>query len=218
MIWRQTWRLCVALAMLLFSRVTWADEAKGFVVVATPGATDIAWPLAGKVYASHWLRPPVIDDGKARVLAGEAGPADLSELAELRAGVKGDDAASREVLAAIAQKLDVRGIIVVQADPPTARLYDATSRSFDAARYEPDASGSWDAAVRSLEKPYLPRPLVTAVPPPAPVKAIKKESKAFYESPWFWVAIGTAALIGGGILIATNIQTNDTVHMQLKMP
>ena len=31
-------------------------------------------------------------------------------------------------------------------------------------------------------------------------------------------AIGAALLIGGGVLIATNVQTGDTIHMQVKLP
>ena len=136
--------------------------------------------------------------------------------------MKGDDAASREVLAAIAQKLDVRAIVVVLASPPTAMLYDATTRSFDAARYAPDSSGAWDGTIRSLERPYAPvpaaTPLVLASTPQPAKKVITKESKAFYESPWFWVAVGAAVLIGGGILIGTSVQTNDTIHMQMRLP
>jgi hypothetical protein len=208
-----------------------AEAVKGVAVVATSGATDAAWPLAGAVYADAALRPAHIDDATARVLAGEAAPpssADLGSLAELRAGVKGDDAASREVLAALARRLSVRAIVVVFAgEPPSARVYDAASRAFDAARYVPDASTAagttWTAALRSLARPYLPEPAKKApaaavsAPPPAPTKPASK-SKAFYESPWFWVAVGAAVLVGGGALIATNVQTGDTIHLQMRLP
>ena len=216
------------LVVLLTCRSARADEPrpkpKGIVVVATEGATDAAWPLARAVYGDDMLRPRDIDDAKARVLAGEAGSADLAELAELRAGVKGDDAASRQVLAALADKLRVVGIVVVSAgDPPSARLYDADTKAFDAARYAPE-KGEWAGAVKSLERWYLPSPppLVTAVPkepePAKPQDKPKEKSKSFYESPWFWAAIGAALLIGGGVLIATNVQTSDTIHMQVRLP
>ncbi|HEY2366166.1 MAG TPA: hypothetical protein VGH87_07270, partial [Polyangiaceae bacterium] len=82
---------------LLTCRSARADEPqlkpRGLVVIATDGATDAAWPLARAVYGDEMLRPRDVDDAKARVLAGETGSADLAELAELRAGVKGDDAA-----------------------------------------------------------------------------------------------------------------------------
>ncbi len=221
--------LLALVALLATSRRAFADEPehvkpRGVAVVATDGATDAAWPLARAIYADEILRPRAIDDAHARVLAGEAGPADLAELAELRAGVKGDDAASRQVLTALADKLHVAGVVVVFAGtPPSARLFDADTKTFDAARYAPE-KGEWSGAVKSLERWYLPSapPLVTAVPkepePTPPKDQPKEKSKAFYESPWFWVAIGTALLIGGGVLIATNIQTSDTIHMQVRLP
>jgi hypothetical protein len=220
--------LLALVAFLVTSRLAHAAEAKtegkGVAVLAVDGATDVAWPLARAIYSSNVLRPPTIDDARARVLAGEpASSPELNDLAELRAGVKGDDAASRQVLGAISEKLSVQAIIVVFAgDPPTARLYDASAHAFDAARYSPDKDG-WKSTVSSLERPYLPQPapLVTNVPPenkplaPAPKQT---KSKAFYESPWFWGAIGAVVLIGGGILIATQVQTSDTIHLQLRMP
>jgi hypothetical protein len=219
--------LCAMVFALLTCRSARADEPqptlkpRGVVVVATEGATDAAWPLARAIYADEALRPRDIDDAKARVLAGEAGTGDL---AELRAGVKGDDAASRQVLAALADKLHVAGVVVVFAgETPSARLYDADAKTFDAARYAPE-KGEWGGAVKSLERWYLPSPppLVTAVPkeqqPAKPQDKPKEKSKSFYESPWFWAAIGAALLIGGGVLIATNVQTSDTIHMQVRLP
>ncbi len=167
------------------------------------------------------------------MLAGEAPSSeakDLADFAELRAGVKGDDAASKSVLDTIGAKLGVRAIVVVLASPATARVYDLASHAFDAARYVPDAGTdahpTWNGALRSLERPYLPvSTAVAATPGPvvAPPrdgheKPKKSESKAFWESPWFWVAVGAAALIGGGILIATNVQTGDTIHLQMRLP
>jgi hypothetical protein len=217
-----------------------ADEPapKGLAVLATDGATDAAWPLAAAVYGDAALRPARIDDPTARVLAGEAAPdssADLKSLAELRAGVKGDDAASRAVLAGIAKRLAVRAVVVVFAGtPPTARVFDASAGAFDAARYDPDPSSgahpTWTSALRSLERPYVTRPAPKPAPkepaaktaPAAAVHAVPparaEKSKAFYESPWFWAAIGAAALIGGGVLVATTVQSGDTIHLQMRLP
>ena len=207
-------------------------QGKGLAVVAADGATDAAWPLAQAVYANAALRPRLIDDVRARVLAGEPPPdsasAEIKSLAELRAGVKGDDAASRELLAGIAQRLSVQAIVVVfPGEPPTARVYDARARAFDAARYQPDAPQAspprWDGALASIERPYAPPPAVkvapaAVAPTPAPLVAKKSESKAFWQSPWFWVAIGAGVLIGGGVLIATNVNTSDTIHLQIRLP
>jgi hypothetical protein len=225
----------LVLALLLATSVlAYATElGTGFAVVAVDGATDVAWPLAQGVYKSALLRPSGIDDARARILAGEPtpplAPPELTEFAELRAGVKGDDAASREVLAALAQKLGVHAIIVVfakeQDQSPSARVYDATTRAFDAARYSPDAGDAaalWTGTLQSLERPYRPQESLSVlgtvkavVPPPKPKPS---ESKPFYESPWFWLAIGTAVLVGGGVLIATNLQTSDTIHLKMQLP
>ena len=224
-----------------------ADEPaprKGLAVVATDGATDAAWPMASAIYGDPELHPVSVDDPRARVLCGEAPSSeakDLAELAELRAGVKGDDAASRQVLGAIGDKLGVRAIVVVFAgDPATARVFDLATKTFDAARYEPDAGShtKWTAALASIERPYVaaPPPKIepagsaaggtadssTRAPQPAvlnqPVKKAESKSKAFYESPWFWVAIGAAALLTAGLLIATNVQSGDTIHLQMRLP
>jgi hypothetical protein len=194
--------------------------------VAVDGATDAAWPLAQRVYQSAVLRPAGIDDARARVLAGEPPPAlspvEITELSELRRGVKGDDAASREVLAALVEKLDVHAIIVVSVaeHQTSARVYDSDLRAFDAARYLPDAPrfDTWHDAIRALERPYLRQPTSLVAPEVDRPKA-RRESRPFYDSPWFWVAVGAAAvLVGGGVILATTLQTNDTIHLTAQLP
>ncbi|HSQ68371.1 MAG TPA: hypothetical protein VLM85_34415 [Polyangiaceae bacterium] len=210
-----------------------ATSPEGIAVVATSGMSDATWPLAQKVYANPSLRPAHIDDARARVLAGESAPSpELSELIELRDGVKGDDAASRQVLGAIAEKLSVRALVVVfsggDGQPPVARVFHADNRAFDAARYSPDAKGGWDGTLELLGQqlgmppaataPAKAAPAVTAATPKSGAPAAGSDSKSFWQSPWFWVAIGAAALIGGGVLVATSVQTTDTIHLQLRMP
>jgi len=203
----------------------------GVAVVATATTTDVAWPLAQKVYANASLRPTGIDDARARVLAGETAPSpELSELIELRDGIKGDDAASRQLLGAIADKLSARALVVVfaggEGQPPFARVYHADTHAFDAARYWPDAKSGWDGTLELLTQQFAPAaalaspPSATPAPKPVPNTTTSKnaDSKSFWQSPWFWVAIGTAVLVGAGVLIATNVQSSDTIHLQLRMP
>ncbi len=220
--------LLVVVVGLLWPAYALADAPvvkRGVAVVATEGMSDAAWSLAQRIYAGP-LRPPAIDDARARVLAGENAPSpELAELIELRNGVKGEDAASRQLLAAIADKLSASAIVVVfsggENQPPVARVFHADNVSFDAARYSPDASGGWTGTVDLLTRQFAPPPPVLAPTPKPPTKPAPPngtDSKPFWQSPWFWVAIGTAVLVGAGVLIATNVQTSDTIHLQLRMP
>jgi hypothetical protein len=205
---------------------------QGVAVLAQGDIAELAWPLAQSVYGSAKLRPAALDEARARVLAGDK-PApdakpDVVELAELRAGVRGDDAASRELLSTIGQRTHVHALLVVVAADaaPSARLFDVGSKTFDAARYEPeagDAGDRWEKTVRSLERVFAPPPPVVA--PKAATAAVPKlgakdtpSSKMFYESPWFWGSLGGAALIGLGIFLATRDYSGDTIHLRMEVP
>lgn len=241
--------------------------AQGVAVLATAGARDDAFAVARAVYGSS-LRPRGLDELRARILAGDPAPPgatkDVRELAELRAAVSGDDAASRKLLASIAQQLDVQALLVVsrapaaprpeekepataEADagapaaaaetgaadagaapppPPTAgsplsaRLFLAATGEFDAARYEPDASG-WRGTVASLSSRFPPPPTPAAAQlhgPPPKLSSEGKESRPFYTSPWLWGAVGAAVLIGGFFLFATQDTSDDPIHLQMRVP
>ncbi len=123
----------IALALLATSATASAQSApapaasapapqsagQGIAVLGMGSARNEAYALARAVYGSS-LRPRGLDEIRARVLAGDPAPAlasrETRELAELRAGVTGDDAASRRVLAGIAQQLGVQAILVVRVD------------------------------------------------------------------------------------------------------
>jgi hypothetical protein len=114
-------------------------------VLARPGAESAAWVLAQEVYARSSLRPVGLDERRARVLVGgpagnDADPTVL-ELGDERAGVHGEDGASRALLRAIASQLGVRAVVVVETSgvgEPIARVFLADTGTFDAARYVPD--------------------------------------------------------------------------------
>lgn len=208
----------------------------GLAVVALGGATDAAWPLARAVYATPSLRPAAVDEAHARVLCGEpappAAPRELHDLADSLAAVKGDDAPSRMLLVEIAHRLNVRVLVVVRVDggQPSARVFLPESGAFDAASYAPDpgATVAWGGAVTSLSRTFgadgavaPPPPLsapplatheepVVAAPPPHP--------KAFYETGWFWGAVGAAAFAGGAIFFATRDNGDATIHLQAQVP
>ena len=138
------------------------DGQHGLVVLGMGSTVDAAWPLARALYADASLRPGALDEAHARVLVGEApgdaAAAELRDLADTRAAVHGDDAASRRLLQFIALSLHVKGIVVVEPASapnarPAARVFVTTPGTYDAVRYEPDPSapvtwGSGASAVR----------------------------------------------------------------------
>lgn len=200
----------------------------GVAVVAMPGATDAAWPLAQSVYSTPAIRPYSVDEVHARVLCGEApppaSPGDVRDLAETVAALRGEDAASRAILADMAHRLNVRALVVVhlEAGKPVARVFVADAQSFDAASYAPDAGSAappaWSATTASLSRSFgaaasaPPVGPVATAPLAAPPLATHEEPvvsnpppkpKAFYESGWFWGALGAAAFAGGAVFFAT---------------
>jgi hypothetical protein len=207
---------------------------QGVLVLAGPDAADAAWPLAQQVYASSALRPRA-SEVQARVLAGER-PAqaddDTRELTELCDGVKGEDAASRQVLSSIASRFGAKGVVVVALGDgrARARLFVAQGNAFDAARYDADGDAKapvWKGVVSSLERtfplstPPAPVPALQPTPkpiaPPAP-KTETSSSKPFYLSWWFWGAVGAAAVTGLIVFAATRDQDSSNIHLTLEMP
>jgi hypothetical protein len=220
-----------------------AEPRAGLMVVALPGAADAAWPLARSVYGDASLRPGAIDEPHARVLCGEPPPApaaaDLRDLSDTVAAIRGDDAPSRALLDGLARRFAVRAVVVVRSetDRPTARLYLADTGAFDAAAYTPDAlpSGalpSWSATLRSLERgfgPAAPSPVplsAAQAPTSAPVLATREAprnetpgpGRPFYQSGWFWGALGAAAVLGGAAYLATRDSSPSTIHLEVQVP
>jgi hypothetical protein len=208
----------------------------GIAVVALPGAADAAWPLAQAVYSTPSLRPYGVDESHARVLCGEpppdAAPRDLHDLADTVAAIRGDDAASRAILGDVARRLNVRALVVVrtEGEHTVARVFVADGGSFDAASYAPDEGSTftWTAAVRSLARSFGGGSEATAAAPlSAPALATHEgpaldneppKKKAFYESGWFWGAVGAAAFAGGAVFFATRDNGPTTIHLEMQVP
>jgi hypothetical protein len=202
------------------------------------GAQTDAFSLAHSVYASG-LRPQKLDEIRARVLGGEPAPEmatkDLKDLADVRAGIVGEDAASRQLLASLSRQFDLQGILVVSRAPAVdadagtnaqARLFLPEQGDFDAAKYE--YNGSWQATVASVSARF-PAVAASVQQPPPPVlvpgaplprgPVDKKEEKSpFYKSPWLWGAIGAALLIGGIFFFASQDKSGDPIHVRMTVP
>jgi len=178
-----------------------ASARRGVLVLAAPDThTDASWPVAQAVYGDAALRPSIAD-AEARALAGDIvddkATARVRELAELRAKVKGDDAASRAILAELARRTGARAIAIVSTvDGATeVRVWDAADDAVGSTRYRREASG-WQPLVGTLRTRYAPQKVE---PAPAPAK----QGKSFVESPWFWAALGAAAAGGVAVYLLT---------------
>jgi hypothetical protein len=202
----------------------------GLAVVAFPGALDAAWALASAVYAEKSLTPCGVDEAQARVLCGEAPPSNaptpLRELAETVGALRADDAPTRALLGDIARRLSVRALLAVRGsgESATAQLFLPDVGAFDAPTYAPDLKPqeSWSKTVQSLVRsfglaPPRPRapPLATRL---APRTGREVSSRQFYESLWFWGAVGAAALVGGGAYyFAARDSGAPTIHLEVQL-
>ncbi|MEO7108964.1 MAG: hypothetical protein ABI183_00885 [Polyangiaceae bacterium] len=117
---------------------------------------------------------------------------------------------------------------------PTARLFLATNGK-TTAHFEPDVITpdlildsaqpvTWNAAVLGLDSQYgvyaaAPKPVPTGAISATPSKEKKKEgSHYFYESPWFWGALGAAAFAGTAVFLATRDNGGSAIHLQMQVP
>jgi hypothetical protein len=223
-----------------------APAPAGLAVVAMAGATDAAWPLAQAVYADPALRAATIDEAHARVLCGEPAPAgapsEVRDLADTVAAVRGEDAPSRALLADIARRFSVRGVVVVRIESgrASARVFLADAGAFDGATYAPDDGPkvAWSSARQSLARAFgaptassasaaVPAPASvppsTQAPPLATHEGPRIENtpphtRRFYESGWFWGALGAAAFAGGAFYFATRDTSPSTIHLGMQVP
>ncbi len=193
-----------------------AQEAFGVAVVAEEAATDAAWNLAREVYRTPGLRPSGLNDTTARALLGDALPKTneplLTELSELRRGIHGDDPMSRAALSDLARRLHVRAILVVFAKPIRAWPYSPTSNSFERVSYLPDTAQAdvWTQAVQAVSIAYGSAPVT-------PAKA-RSGTRKFYDSPWFWGAVGAAAAGGITAGIISSTSGSSQIGWQMHIP
>ncbi|MGD0677030.1 MAG: hypothetical protein ABSC94_16565 [Polyangiaceae bacterium] len=207
-----------------------ASLAQGVAVVAGPATTDAAWPLAQAVYADAALRATDLDEAHARVLCGEpaapGAPAELRDLADTVAAIRGEDPPSRAILADLAHRFAVSAVVVVRFEggQPIARVFLAQTRDFDAATYSPDPGPTlaWSGAVHSLGRslgslsPSGQAARLALRDVPRPTRGT--EARPFYGSPWFWSAIGLAAAAAGATYFLTRDNGTSAIHLELQVP
>jgi hypothetical protein len=204
----------------------------GLAVIAVPGATDAAWPLAQGLYRHGSLDGSRLDEAQARVLCGEppapGAPAELHDLADTVTAVRGDDAPSRALLGSLARHFALRALVVVwmNAGRPLARVFLPDIGAFDAAIYVPDgeSGASWSGATRSLSRAFGIESVATPIPAAALATHPLSEanlhgmSRPFFLSPWFWGALGIAAAAGGVAYLVTRDSGSHTIHLEVQVP
>jgi hypothetical protein len=179
------------------------------LVVAMAGAADAARALAQTL----GLGAPVPPEGAP--------------------GVAGEDPASSAALSDVAHKLNARALVVVHMEGglPIARVFRADTGSFDATTYVPDDARTlqWGGAAQAIARtvgtpppamaPGAPQqaPALATHEEPAPVTEPTKK-RAFYESGWFWGAIGAAAFAGGAVYFATRDNGPVPIHLEMQVP
>ncbi|MDP9001261.1 MAG: hypothetical protein M3O46_14260 [Myxococcota bacterium] len=203
-----------------------AATAAGIAVVAAAGSTDAAWPLARSVYAEASLRPAGMDEARARALCGEVpthgAPADIREMAEMVAALRGDDAPTRALLGDIARRVSAGAVVVVrlEADRPSARIFLADAGVFDSATYAPDDGSptSWFGATRSLVRAFgVPMAHAPVLATHEAAQTERPRHREFYESGWFWGAIGAAAVAGAAVFLATRDSNAPAIHLHIEV-
>ena len=115
---------------------------------------------------------------------------------------------------------------------PVARVFldaaPAKPAHFESETYRPDISldpgkpTTWNATVAAIDSEYgVALPAAKSAPAAATSTTPKDETKkshAFYESPWFWGALGAAAFAGTAVFLATRDNGGDTIHLQMQVP
>jgi hypothetical protein len=94
------------------------------------------------------------------------------------------------------------------------------ARAYGAPALPPAAPGATalPSASPALSAPSAPSAPLLATRPAPPVEKPAAAPRPFYESVWFWGAIGAAALAGGAAYLATRDSSPSTIHLEVQVP
>ncbi len=79
-------------------------------------------------------------------------------------------------------------------------------------------------ASRAAADPSTSTPTSTSTPPslathpPPPLDTPPTPSRPFYQSTWFWGAIGAMAFAGGALYLVSRDNGSQTIHLEMQVP
>ncbi|HEX8795020.1 MAG TPA: hypothetical protein VF765_28935 [Polyangiaceae bacterium] len=241
-------RVAIAVGFLVMTAgasTALADQPAPLPPLPAPTATPAAAPPVATATPTLAAQAPaavVAMSGSANAAAALAKTLGLGAPVppESAPGVSGEDPASATALTDLAHRLNARSLVVVHMEGglPVARVFHADSGTFDATTYVPDDATTlqWGGAAQAIAgtvgmAPAVPAP--AAQPPPAgpplqaPPLAVHEEpaltteapkKRAFYESGWFWGALGAAAFAAGAVYFATRDNGPVPIHLEMQVP
>jgi hypothetical protein len=180
------------------------SKPHGVVVVAVGSkatepdnrASLLHWQLAQGLYARAGLRPEGLTEDKARAYLGEpTTPAGLD-----------DETQRLPVLLTIAREANAEGCVFVRPLEPgqsVAQLYVAKTGKWATGIF---SSADWTQALDAFEAELSKDPDHLAVASAKPKKPSERSS--FYQSGWFWAAVGGAVVLGGLAFILTQTKSS----------
>lgn len=161
-------------------------------MVALPGATDAAWPVAGALYGRFGLLPLKLSDEEARVLSGEPPLATATDRVRALARLRdecGNEATRRPALEALTRETGARGAVLVGAASglTVTRTFSGATGTLGDALALPTEHLDIDKIARDAEARTKP----------------KTQLPAALKSPWVWVAAGAAVVLGTVVYLST---------------
>lgn len=194
---RLTFLSLVVASFVFFTDGAWAsvpeDVRSSTAVLARPGAEVSGWKLAHAVYRNASMRPTTLDENEVRALVEDSG-------SELRR-------APVATLVRYGEQKKLRALVVVavsETGETRAKLLRIGRGEFERDDYFAASDGSWTDTVRSIDTRLQ--------------LASEPTNAVFYRSPWFWGAVGAAAITVLAVVAIGTSSSNNGVHVAMRTP
>jgi hypothetical protein len=197
-----------------FAEVPAKAKPHGLVLVSAPAkdaqANLLHWQLAQRLYGRPGLQPQSLTEAQARTYLGEPASAQPVGAEPAREQLQGenlqDEGQRAAVLLSIAHAANAEGCVLVRPLEPgqsVAQLFLAKSGKWAPGIF---SSVDWTQALDAFEAELGKDPehqAIVGVPSKKPA-----ERSSFYQSGWFWAAVGGAVVLGGLAFILTQTKSS----------